>query len=611
MTDIDIDKSIEIKTSYHLDRTENLTINNIHTARFTAKDDFLNFGYLINTLWIKFDIKSLEESEYILSYGTYFVDHLEVFYVKNNKLVHKYVEPREKKSEIHTYLSNLYAFPFTLKKNDKLTIYFKIHSLKLVNIPYFVKKVEEFNHFTIFNFALSTISFTVLFTVFITNLIFYFVSRKKIFKSYAIYLFASFLFWIVLLVFFNEIMILGYDIHLSCTIYYLIVLFYLISFVNFFIELLRTKFYLKRTTRFLKTITYIVFPIIIIFRIILLETDNLTFIFIVNNLMYLISYIIVSLMIFINIKLLKHSKRRPKALLILWLINASIFLIFLINIRFPLFDLNKLFIIIQIMIIIETILISALLAYYLNLVERKNKKLKLLYKKHKKIALENYRLASIKNILNIVKHQCKQPLNNINSIALSLEVLYERKILKKDVLTQKLNEIENQTEFMNSTLDHFFNYLIVNKDYQNINIKTTINECIDLMSHDIRNLGISIKIKTIYKDLTIKGYKKDLIQVLLILINNSIDSFKKNPSIKSKYIHFQINLDVNQQTLLIMEDNAGGIQVTPIESIFDAAISAKGSTGLGLYIARNLLENMNKNIYCTSYDKKTIFKIRG
>lgn len=48
----------------------------------------------------------------------------------------------------------------------------------------------------------------------------------------------------------------------------------------------------------------------------------------------------------------------------------------------------------------------------------------------------------------------------------------------------------------------------------------------------------------------------------------------------------------NDSITIVIEDNAGGIQIKPIETIFEPYISTnqnKNGTGLGLYIARNII----------------------
>ena len=606
-----IDEDLDLNTSYHIDSTKKLTINKIHTVKFIKKNDFLDFGYQSNPIWVRFDIKSQADKKYILSYGKYIVDYLDVYYIKDQKIVKEYKNGIKQKMKVESYLSSSYTFPFELKKNEKLSIVFKVHSSKLVNIPYFIKEERDFFEYSFFDYSLSLIFFSVLFTILITNAVFYLVSKKKIFKNYSLYLAASILFWLIFLGFIKNIEISELHIHLTCIVFYLTILIYSVTFVNFFINLLKSQFYLKKTTYYLKLITYKIFPFVILLRIIYLYIDDENTVYILNHLIFFFNYLLILLMVYMTIIYYIRYKRSPKSILLVWMFKAILFFVFFTNIKFTFFDINRVYIIVEIMVMIETILMSTLIAYYLNLIEGKNKKLKTLYKKYKKVSIENYKLSSIENILNIIIHQCKQPLNSINSIIFNIETTFEKNQLTKELLNKKLNEVEKQTDYMNDTFDHFFKYLTNNKRYQEININKTINETFDLLLARLERYNIHVQIKNPYKNLTIKGYKKDLIQVFLILLNNSIEAFKKNDTIKNRYIYFSVELTVEQKTVIKIIDNAGGIKIKPIEMIFKATVTNKESTGLGLYIAKNLIENMGKKIYCKSENCETIFEIRG
>lgn len=602
--------SLEFKTFYYLDNTNKLSLEDVKNKEFIEKNDFLNFGYLSNTLWIKFDFKSTSNKEYILSYGKYLVDYLDVYYVKNNQVVKSFKHPFSKKKDENLILSVNYNFPFQLKKNEDLSIYFKIRSFKLVNIPYIIKERINFINYSFWDFLLSIVFFSIVFTVLLSNIIIYIISSKKIVKSYIVYLFSSVLFWSSYLGFTKHFAFVKDYEHLSCFVFYTSILFSTLAFTYLFTNLLKTKYYLKKATHYLLVLTYYIFPLIILVRIILIFTDLPQIVTYVNNAIYIFNCLNILFIIYIGLKSLLRKKRKLHMLLILWLIKSSIFIIFFIDIFYTFIDLNDLFTFLQIAIIIETILMSTMLAFHINFIEGKNRRLKVLYKKYRKVSLENYKLLSVENILGIIIHQCKQPINTINSLVFNIETNYELKKLNKVLLSKKINEIEKQTQFMSQTLDYFFRNLRKNPNYQKIHICKTVQESINLLSSNIEELGIKISIHKAQNNLTFKGYRKDLIQVFLILLNNSIDAFKENPHIKNKYININISTSKNNEIIIKLTDNAGGIKIKPLDSIFEAKITHKQSTGVGLYIAKNLLENMGKKIYCTSKEETSTFEIR-
>jgi signal transduction histidine kinase len=78
-----------------------------------------------------------------------------------------------------------------------------------------------------------------------------------------------------------------------------------------------------------------------------------------------------------------------------------------------------------------------------------------------------------------------------------------------------------------------------------------------------------MNIQVIRKDenINIIAYKNELIQVILNIINNSIDAFE-NKNISKKFIFIDIH-EKNDKVVLIIKDNAGGIEKEIISRIFE------------------------------------------
>jgi C4-dicarboxylate-specific signal transduction histidine kinase len=99
----------------------------------------------------------------------------------------------------------------------------------------------------------------------------------------------------------------------------------------------------------------------------------------------------------------------------------------------------------------------------------------------------------------------------------------------------------------------------------------------------------NIEHKLDYED----NYKLDdrLDHVLLNIYQNANDALNNNESVKEKKICTKI-YNTENQTIIEISDNAGGISKEIKEKIFDPYFStkSKNGTGLGLYMSKNIVE---------------------
>ena len=86
------------------------------------------------------------------------------------------------------------------------------------------------------------------------------------------------------------------------------------------------------------------------------------------------------------------------------------------------------------------------------------------------------------------------------------------------------------------------------------------------------------------------GIETELEQVLLNIINNSIDAFKERNT-ENREINIKV-LSKQSYTILIIEDNAGGVKEESLEKIFDPYYTTKSTgTGTGLYMVKLVIKN--------------------
>lgn len=211
--------------------------------------------------------------------------------------------------------------------------------------------------------------------------------------------------------------------------------------------------------------------------------------------------------------------------------------------------------------------------------------------KQQHMIMQQNKLAQMGEMIENIAHQWRQPLAQINSSIILIDAILEKHNFKDTLVENKLTEIESLTSYMSKTISDFKNFFNPNKKKTIFNVEEAIQKANDVLKGLINSHHIQIEIN-IEKDLKINSYLGELQQVILIIINNSIDAFIH------MNIHFPkilINAYTDNESLVIhIEDNALGINSDLLDKIFEPYFTTKHKaqgTGLGLYIAKMIVEN--------------------
>lgn len=211
--------------------------------------------------------------------------------------------------------------------------------------------------------------------------------------------------------------------------------------------------------------------------------------------------------------------------------------------------------------------------------------------KQQHMIMQQNKLAQMGEMIENIAHQWRQPLAQINSSIILIDAILEKRNFKDTLVENKLTEIESLTSYMSKTISDFKNFFNPNKKKTIFNVEEAIQKANDVLKGLINSHHIQMEIN-IEKDLKINSYLGELQQVILIIINNSIDAFIH------MNIHFPkilINAYTDNESLVIhIEDNALGINSDLLDKIFEPYFTTKHKaqgTGLGLYIAKMIVEN--------------------
>lgn len=228
-----------------------------------------------------------------------------------------------------------------------------------------------------------------------------------------------------------------------------------------------------------------------------------------------------------------------------------------------------------------------------------------------KMLFQQAKLASLGEMLGNISHQWRQPLMEINSIFLPIEakIILGKKVEDSEILEaiEKLNII---TKFMSDTIDDFRDFFSNDKEKIKFNLLEQINSIVNIISAGLKahNIKLDILIK---KNPNLFGYKNEFSQVLINLINNAKDELISR-NIENPYIKISI-FEEDENVIVTVEDNAGGIKVNPIDTIFEPFFTyeKQNGSGIGLFMSKLIIEkNMEGKLKAYNKNSGAFFEIK-
>lgn len=205
------------------------------------------------------------------------------------------------------------------------------------------------------------------------------------------------------------------------------------------------------------------------------------------------------------------------------------------------------------------------------------------------------KMAAMGEMLENIAHQWRQPLSVITTSASSISLHKEMESLTDDFLEEFLHAIIKSANHLSQTIDDFRDFFKPDKEKTFFKLGDSYKKALFLLSSKLKNREIFL-IEDI-KDVEIRSFDNELVQVLMNLINNARDALVEK-KIK-RYIFITIYEEDNN-SIIKVKDNSGGIPVDIIGKVFEPYFTTKHKsqgTGIGLYMCEEILvKHMNGSI---------------
>jgi PAS domain S-box-containing protein len=224
--------------------------------------------------------------------------------------------------------------------------------------------------------------------------------------------------------------------------------------------------------------------------------------------------------------------------------------------------------------------------------------------------IQQNRQAALGEMLDHIAHQWKQPLTSLSLVIQDLGETASVGELTDDHVKETVSITMSLLDHMTQTMDVFRGFYRPDKEKKVFSIKDSIDQALAFISPSFMFHSIAVEID-VDPGLTTFGYPKEYSQVLLNILANARDVFRKRGTEKPRVIIKAFA--EGTKTVVTVKDNAGGIPETIIDKIFDFYFTTNESgdgTGIGLYMSKNIIEkNMGGTLSAVNTDGGAQFRI--
>ncbi len=123
-----------------------------------------------------------------------------------------------------------------------------------------------------------------------------------------------------------------------------------------------------------------------------------------------------------------------------------------------------------------------------------------------------------------------------------------------------------------------------------------------------RHAGVRLVVEC-SEDLVVRARSGEIVQVLLNLARNALESFARRGRGSGEPLVRFVAHGEDRQALVEVYDNAGGVPASQVPRLFRLGRSSRGSTGVGLYLARCLAERNGGSLAYRAADGGSCFAL--
>lgn len=225
--------------------------------------------------------------------------------------------------------------------------------------------------------------------------------------------------------------------------------------------------------------------------------------------------------------------------------------------------------------------------------------------------LQQSRLAQMGEMMSMIAHQWRQPLNAISLTVSALHGKVKQKAYEQRFFESRLERISDYVLHLSSTIEDFRNFFKPDKEKEATKFSDIAKNVLRFVQTGLESENIVVKTEFVSTE-RMFSYANELLQVTMNLMKNAEDALMER-RVAEPTITIRCYSEKESEVLEI-EDNAGGIDEAILDKIFDPYFTTKeehNGTGLGLYMSKLIVEeHCQGTLRAYNTDNGALFRIK-
>ncbi|MDD3817619.1 MAG: HAMP domain-containing sensor histidine kinase [Thiovulaceae bacterium] len=229
--------------------------------------------------------------------------------------------------------------------------------------------------------------------------------------------------------------------------------------------------------------------------------------------------------------------------------------------------------------------------------------------KKNKVMLQQSKMAAMGEMMDIIAHQWKQPLNTLSMINDMLKSDFEANRIDKNYIDDITDTTSIQIKYMVNTLNEFRKFFRPSKENDHFTIHSALESVKVILKDELIKQNVTLRIE-VDKKIKVTGAKNEFVHLFINFIKNSIEAFNEN-GIHERFVTIRAD-NRHAKTIIEVEDNAGGIPPYILNDIFKLNFTTKektSGTGIGLYMSMQIVQKHNGILSVANTPEGAIFTI--